>query len=271
MERIRNGKKAVAHATRACEITQWKHSSTIDTLGVALAEDGQFDKAIALLTKFRSESPVFEHDKIDRRLAIFRAGKTYRQAEAEKASTPAIPRDPKTDAARSEVVAIYRKAVQLEQSHRLAEARVEYEKAVDRAKQSLGADQLDTGMVLVRLGDVHRNLHQPEQAVACYTEALTILRRYLPRDDQNVTYAVNNLAYAFADMDRHEDSAQAGPGEPTSAAGFPWEETSAYASLPPQFGNVLCECQTTEGGNPIAGDMAGNGPAQSRMRRFQPS
>ena len=43
---LRNAKEAVRHATLACEATQWKNPSALDTLAVALAEDQQFDKAI---------------------------------------------------------------------------------------------------------------------------------------------------------------------------------------------------------------------------------
>ncbi len=89
VERVRNGKEAVVHATKACELTEWKNFAAVNTLAVALAESGQFDKAIDVLVKFRADAVPQQRDKIDARLAMFRSGKTYRQAEDAKAARPA--------------------------------------------------------------------------------------------------------------------------------------------------------------------------------------
>ena len=43
---IRDGKRSVAEATRACEITDWKHADCLDTLAAASAETGDFPSAI---------------------------------------------------------------------------------------------------------------------------------------------------------------------------------------------------------------------------------
>jgi tetratricopeptide (TPR) repeat protein len=48
---VRDGKQAVEHATRACELTAWKEPGLISTLAAAHAEAGHFDKAVELMKK----------------------------------------------------------------------------------------------------------------------------------------------------------------------------------------------------------------------------
>ena len=43
---VRDGWRAVEHATRACELTDWKGSAFVDTLAAAYAAAGDFDKAV---------------------------------------------------------------------------------------------------------------------------------------------------------------------------------------------------------------------------------
>jgi Flp pilus assembly protein TadD len=43
---VRDGKRAVELATRACELTDWKDPVILDTLAAAYAEVGDFDKAV---------------------------------------------------------------------------------------------------------------------------------------------------------------------------------------------------------------------------------
>jgi tetratricopeptide (TPR) repeat protein len=50
-DRLRHGKQAVEHATRACELTKWNEPIFIATLAAAHAEDRDFDKAIEYQTK----------------------------------------------------------------------------------------------------------------------------------------------------------------------------------------------------------------------------
>ena len=181
VDRLRDGRKAVVHATKACEITQWQHPSIVDTLGIALAEAGQFDKAVELLMKCRATASASECEKIDRRLAQFRARKTYRQAEAEKASSAASSHGVVTAAARSEVQALFQQAVALEQAKKLGEAAAQYEKAVARATEVLGADSVDTAQLMVRQGDCYLHADQLEQALPLFKRALPILREKLPQ------------------------------------------------------------------------------------------
>jgi Tfp pilus assembly protein PilF len=79
--RYRDGKRAVESATRACELTDWKRSDSLDTLAAAYAEAGDFDaavtwqtRAIGLLTDER------EKDDFRSRLVLYLAKKPDREA-----------------------------------------------------------------------------------------------------------------------------------------------------------------------------------------------
>src|SRR5205807_1016623 len=43
---IRDGRKAVAHAQQACELTKWKHAPHVEMLATAHAEAGNFPEAV---------------------------------------------------------------------------------------------------------------------------------------------------------------------------------------------------------------------------------
>ncbi len=90
--KFRDGKKAVQFATRACELTEWKNATILDTLAAAQAEAGDFDAAV------RSQKRAFElltdeQQQADYRcrLALYQAKKPYRQVSAEHSFTGATP------------------------------------------------------------------------------------------------------------------------------------------------------------------------------------
>jgi tetratricopeptide (TPR) repeat protein len=79
-DRWRDGKQAVAYATRACERSQWIEANRLDTLAAALAEVGDFDGAVrrqeqAVARKFESASAQAEAEA---RLQLYREHKPYR-------------------------------------------------------------------------------------------------------------------------------------------------------------------------------------------------
>jgi tetratricopeptide (TPR) repeat protein/CHAT domain-containing protein len=201
-DRLRDGKKAVVHATKACELSEWKLPHTIGTLSAALAEDGQFEKAIELLTKHRAGATESTQWLFDQHLARFRAKKTYCQAEQERIAHDAnIP-----EVRKAVLMSLCQKAVALEQARRIDEAVVQYEKAIARAKDILGKDHVEVGRLLSRLADVHFNCGKFDRAVGYFTEAIAIYRQHLSRSDSEVTYAYNNLAGALANLGREEEA-----------------------------------------------------------------
>ncbi len=90
--KFRDGKGAVALATRACELTNWKDTRFLNTLAVAQAEAGDFDaavnsqnRAIELLTDTRQQ------DDYRSRLVLYQAKRPYRQESPQPAPIAARP------------------------------------------------------------------------------------------------------------------------------------------------------------------------------------
>jgi tetratricopeptide (TPR) repeat protein len=79
VDRIRDGKRAVELATKACEMTDFKQPSPIDTLAGAYAESGDFESAIASEEKALKlvDDPV-TRDRYTRHLESYQSGKPWR-------------------------------------------------------------------------------------------------------------------------------------------------------------------------------------------------
>lgn len=77
----RDAQQAVADATKACELTNWKKPNYLNTLAAAFAEAGDFAKAVESQTK-AIELLTSEKEKDDyrTRLSLYQAGKPYREA-----------------------------------------------------------------------------------------------------------------------------------------------------------------------------------------------
>lgn len=80
---VRDGKKAVYHAKEACNLTEWKNGSCIDTLAAAYAESGDFDKAIKYERQAMTFADLMKTDGEDlkKRLALYTAGEPYRDSK----------------------------------------------------------------------------------------------------------------------------------------------------------------------------------------------
>ena len=81
--RFRDGQRAVASATRACELDPAKASINIGTLAAAYAEAGDFENAVKWQLRAIQVAPTSDQANFQTRLDLFRSGKPYRE-EAKK-------------------------------------------------------------------------------------------------------------------------------------------------------------------------------------------
>ena len=83
--KIRDGKRALTEANRACELTQWKDSSCLDTLAAACAETGDFPTAVKWQVQAIQHHPSDQASVLDwgagfeGRLANYKRGKPTRE------------------------------------------------------------------------------------------------------------------------------------------------------------------------------------------------
>lgn len=75
---LRDGDRAVQYASRACEISEWKDLSCIDTLAAAYAEAGDFDSAVKWQSGVVELADQTEKRSYRKRLKLYRKGKPYR-------------------------------------------------------------------------------------------------------------------------------------------------------------------------------------------------
>ncbi len=84
-EKLRSGPRAIAEATRACILTNWKDPYELGTLAAAYAEAGDFLNAVAwqtrALERFASEDPGLDEHR--RRLALYQERKPWRDVPAQ--------------------------------------------------------------------------------------------------------------------------------------------------------------------------------------------
>ncbi|REJ97334.1 MAG: tetratricopeptide repeat protein [Planctomycetota bacterium] len=81
--RFRDGKKAVAHARRAMQLSPARDYAVVDTLAAALAEDGQFVEAARYQQQATELAPSSVRDALLKRLELYRQGKPYRDQAAD--------------------------------------------------------------------------------------------------------------------------------------------------------------------------------------------
>jgi tetratricopeptide (TPR) repeat protein len=78
--RMRNGRRAVEAAMKACELSYWKNWGYIDTLAAAYGENGQFDEAIKYETwALQMVNRRTVRTKMEQRLGLYEQHKPYRE------------------------------------------------------------------------------------------------------------------------------------------------------------------------------------------------
>jgi tetratricopeptide (TPR) repeat protein len=84
-ERLRDGKKALESAEKACQLSQWKDWGYIDTLAAAYAETGNFDQAVKYEELALQTAPVQGErlEPVKRRLGLYHQHKPYRERPPE--------------------------------------------------------------------------------------------------------------------------------------------------------------------------------------------
>jgi len=77
---VRNGAKAVEYATRACELSEWKIPSYLDTLAAAYAEVGDFDDAVKFENKSLASNASYANlERMSQRLGLYEQNKPYHE------------------------------------------------------------------------------------------------------------------------------------------------------------------------------------------------
>ena len=79
-DKVRDGKRALEAAKKACELTNYKNGGYLDTLAAAYAELGEFDRAVEWQEKAlkTGDIPIKDMDAARERLVLFKQKKPYR-------------------------------------------------------------------------------------------------------------------------------------------------------------------------------------------------
>src|SRR5581483_12331108 len=78
-EALIDGPRAVGYAERACELTDWAKAGVLDTLAAAYAAAGRFEDAVRVARDAVAKAPDDGRGEYERRLALYEAGRAYRE------------------------------------------------------------------------------------------------------------------------------------------------------------------------------------------------
>jgi hypothetical protein len=82
--KLRDGKKAVEYARKACEVSKWKDPFHLGTYAAACAEAGDFDEAVKWQrTSLASGLPDSDMESARQRLELYEQKKPFHQEQSE--------------------------------------------------------------------------------------------------------------------------------------------------------------------------------------------
>ena len=90
-EGLRDGKRAVELATKACELTEYKAAHILSTLAAAFAESGDFDNAIERSKQAVDLQDPQHGEQLIKELESYRAGKPWRERQTVEEKVTASP------------------------------------------------------------------------------------------------------------------------------------------------------------------------------------
>jgi len=111
----RDGRLAIEHATKACELTKWRESYYFDTLAAAYAEAGDYAKAVEWQSKavtdseFQRRVGAEEYSRAKERLGLFKVRKPWRSASTDQSANGYVssPSEPESATAQSRKPSIW--------------------------------------------------------------------------------------------------------------------------------------------------------------------
>jgi tetratricopeptide (TPR) repeat protein len=109
-EKVRDGKRSIELATKACEVTEYKEAHILSTLAAGYAETGDFETAIKWSAKAVELGSDDQKEPLTKELESYRAGKPWRElltgpksdepkadeAESDEPDAPALPTLPQS-------------------------------------------------------------------------------------------------------------------------------------------------------------------------------
>ena len=97
--KLRDGKRAIELATKACEVTDYKEAHILSTLGAGYAETGDFKTAIQWSQKAIELGSEDQLEPLKKELQSYRAGEPVRElmTEPEEPEEPEEPGEPESD------------------------------------------------------------------------------------------------------------------------------------------------------------------------------
>jgi serine/threonine protein kinase/tetratricopeptide (TPR) repeat protein len=193
---VRDGQKAIEHATQACELGRWKEPRHIAILADAFAEAGEFGKAVEYQKKalFFPEFEKQHGDQARKRLDLYAHQKPYRETEwgPGLVAPPRaavwkywwrVQRDPKNADAQFQLGNVLRTAGQLD-------------RAVAAYREAVRLDGDRHGAAIDALADLQLSRGNLKEALATYQRSLA-----LAPENPSAHRGLGNARKASGDLD----------------------------------------------------------------------